>query len=148
MPDPQDATLQIVAFTIDDVGYAFRIDAVKEIIRYVKPQPTSTTVPWMQGVINLRGSIVPVIELGVRLGRVTQPIDPATAKVLVLEDGADVVGTLVTSVDEVRTISSDQLRPAPAGAGSWFVESIVTLDERMLMLLDAAQLLAPEALAA
>jgi purine-binding chemotaxis protein CheW len=148
MPDHQDVTLQIVAFTIDDVGYAFRIDAVKEIIRYMQPQPTSTTVPWMQGVINLRGSIVPVIELGARLGRVTQPIDPASAKILVLEDGPDIVGTLVTSVDEVRTITADQIRPAPSGANSWFVDSIVTLDDRLLMLLDAAELLAPEALAA
>lgn len=148
MQESSDATLQIVAFTVDGVEYAFRIAAVKEIIRYTPPQPTSSTLPWMRGVINLRGSIVPIIDLGTRLGRSTGDIDPKSAKILVLEDGASTVGAMVTTVDEVRTITTEQVQPAPTGAGSSYIESVVTIDERLIMLLDATSLLSLEALAA
>ena len=123
------------------VEYAFRIEAVKEIIRYTQPQPTSSSLEWMRGVINLRGSIVPIIELGARLGRATAAIDPKAAKILVLEDGPSTIGAVVTSVDEVRTIDAEQVQPAPVGAGSSYIESVVTVDERLIMLLDAAELL-------
>src|SRR4051812_27647175 len=99
MQESNDTTLQIVAFTVDGVEYAFRIAAVKEIIRFTEPQPTSSTLPWMRGVINLRGSIVPIIDLGTRLGRATGEIDPKSAKILVLEDGVSTVGAMVTTVD-------------------------------------------------
>ncbi len=148
MQETTDPTLQIVAFTVDGVEYAFRISAVKEIIRYSEPQPTSSTVPWMRGVINLRGSIVPIIELGSRLGRTTGELDPKSAKILVLEDGASTVGAMVTTVDEVRTIAIEQVQPAPKGAGSTYIESVVTIDERLIMLLDANLLLTLEAQAA
>lgn len=148
MQESSDATLQIVAFTVDGVEYAFRIASVKEIIRYTPPQPTSSTLPWMRGVINLRGSIVPIIDLGTRLGRSTGDIDPKSAKILVLEDGASTVGAMVTTVDEVRTITTEQVQPAPTGAGSSYIESVVTIDERLIMLLDATSLLSLEALAA
>ena len=141
MQDTTETTMQIVAFTIDGVEYAFRIDAVKEIIRYTQPQPTSSTQEWMRGVINLRGSIVPIIELGTRLGRATTEVDPKSAKILVLEDGPSTVGAVVTSVDEVRTIEQEQVQPAPVGAGSSFIDSVVTVDERLIMLLDASELL-------
>lgn len=148
MHESQDATMQIVAFTIDGVEYAFRIDAVKEIIRYTEPQPTSSSLDWMRGVINLRGSIVPIIELGSRLGRTTAGVDASSAKILVLEDGVNTVGAVVTSVDEVRTIEAEQVQPAPVGAGSSFIDSVVTVDERLIMLLDASELLVMEAEAA
>jgi purine-binding chemotaxis protein CheW len=148
MQESNDATLQIVAFTVDGVEYAFRIAAVKEIIRYTEPQPTSSTLPWMRGVINLRGSIVPIIDLGTRLGRSTGELDPKSAKILVLEDGASTVGAMVTTVDEVRTITTEQVQPAPNGAGSTYIEAVVTIEERLVMLLDATMLLSLEALAA
>lgn len=148
MQERADATLQIVAFTIDGVEYAFRIESVKEIIRFSEPQPTSSNVPWMRGVINLRGSIVPIIDLGSRLGRAGSEVDPKTAKILVLEDGADTIGAMVTTVDEVRTITTEQVQPAPSGAGSSYIESVVTIDDRLIMLLDASLLLSLEAQAA
>jgi purine-binding chemotaxis protein CheW len=141
MHEANESTLQIVAFTIDGVEYAFRIESVKEIIRHTEPQPTSSSVPWMRGVINLRGSIVPIIELGTRLGRAAAALDASSAKILVLEDGANTIGAMVTSVDEVRTIEAAQVQPAPTGAGSSFIEAVVTVDERLIMLLDARMLL-------
>ncbi|MCW2925557.1 MAG: CheW protein [Thermoleophilia bacterium] len=146
--DAGERTMQIVALTVDGVEYAFRIESVKEIIRYTAPQPTSSTTPWMRGVINLRGSIVPIIDLGSRLGRSTLEVDPMTAKILVLEQGDTTLGFVVTSVDEVRTIGSDQVQDAPAGAGSTYIDSVVTLDDRLVMLLDAQSLLALEERAA
>jgi len=148
MQDSNDATLQIVAFTVDGVEYAFKIETVKEIIRYTQPQPTSSTLSWMRGVINLRGSIVPIIDLGARLGRQTDALDPQSAKILVLEDGASTVGAVVTTVDEVRTIELGQVQPAPSGSGSTFIEAVVTIEDRLIMLLDASLLLALEAQAA
>jgi purine-binding chemotaxis protein CheW len=148
MQEPTDPTLQIVVFTIDRIEYALRIEAVREIIRYVEPQPTSSSLSWLLGVINLRGSIVPIIELGARIGREIDERDPASAKVLVLEHGDSTIGAVVTSVDEVLRVDAAQVRPAPSGGGSSFVESVVTVDERMIMLLDAPSLLAIETRAA
>jgi chemotaxis signal transduction protein len=91
---------------------------------------------------------VPIIELGTRLGRSTGELDPTSAKILVLEDGTSTVGAMVTTVDEVRTIATEQVQPAPHGAGSSYIEAVVTIDERLIMLLDATQLLALEAQAA
>lgn len=148
MQDPTDTTLQVVAFTIDQIEYAFRIDSVVEIIRFVRPQPTSSTVPWMRGVINLRGTIIPIIELGVRLGRTGIEHDPATVRILVLEDGDTMIGAVVTSVDEILAIETASIQPAPVGAGSSLIDSIATVDDRLIMVLDAAKLLDLEAQAA
>ncbi|MCW2928362.1 MAG: CheW protein [Thermoleophilia bacterium] len=148
MAESHDPTLQIVAFSVDGVEYAFRIASVKEIIRYVEPQPTSSVVTWMLGVINLRGSIVPIIDLGNRMGRAAVEADPRSAKILVLEDGTNTIGAVVTSVDEVRTISSADVQPAPSAAGSSYIDSVVTVDDRLIMLLDATQLLTFQAAAA
>ncbi|MBC7459760.1 MAG: purine-binding chemotaxis protein CheW [Thermoleophilia bacterium] len=141
-------SLQIVAFTVDGVEYAFPINYVKEIIRHVPPQPTSARDPWMLGVINLRGSIVPIIDLGTRLGRSASAHDLRQAKILVLEHGDVTIGAVVTSVDEVRTISAQQVQAAPAGASNQFMDAVVTIDERLIMLLDATALLSVEAIAA
>jgi purine-binding chemotaxis protein CheW len=136
-----DGTSQIVAFSVGGVEYAFPIGSVKEIIRYAEPQPTSSTQPWMLGVINLRGSIVPIVDLGARLGREDIAIDDKTAKILVLEHGEFVVGAVVSSVDEVRTVEAEQVQDAPVGAASSFMDGVVTVDERLLMLLDAQALI-------
>jgi len=148
MQDAREQTMQIVALTVEGVEYAFDIGSVKEIIRYVEPQPTSSKTPWMRGVINLRGSIVPIIDLGSRLGRDDLTVDPSSAKILVLEQGDVTVGAVVTSVDEVRTIGGEQVQEAPPGAASAYVESVVTLDDRLVMLLDARALISPDERAA
>ena len=96
----------------------------------------------MRGVINLRGSIVPIIDLGCRLGRTDSGFDERTAKILVLEDGDSTIGAVVTTVDEVRTIDAEQVQVAPPGSGSSYIDSVVTIEERLIMLLDAGQLLA------
>lgn len=140
-------SLQIVAFSVDGVEYAFPIANVKEIIRYQDPQPTSSTTPWMRGVINLRGSIVPIIDLGTRLGRVGSDAEPSS-KILVLEHDGVTVGAVVSSVDEVRTVEREQVQDAPAGASAATIDAVVTVDDRLIMLLDALSLLDVEALAA
>jgi len=143
-----DGTVQIVAFSVDSVEYAFPISSVKEIIRYVEAQPTSSTTPWMRGVINLRGNIVPIIDLGVRLGRERVAMDPTSAKILVLEWEDLIVGAVVTSVDEVRTIEADQIQDAPIGAGTSYMDAVVTIEDRLIMLLNAGSLVALENVAA
>lgn len=148
MNEHGEESMQIVALTVDGVEYAFRIESVKEIIRYVHPQPTSAQTPWMRGVINLRGSIVPIIDLGSRLGREGAEVDPRSAKILVLEDGESIIGAVVTSVDEVRMVDSEDVQDAPAGAAGGFIDAVVTLDERLIMLLDASALLSLDEIAA
>jgi purine-binding chemotaxis protein CheW len=95
----------------------------------------------MLGVINLRGSIVPIIDLGGRLGRDASRTDDASARILVLEEGDTTIGAVVSSVDEVRTVDPEQVQEAPAGAASTFIDAVVTVDERLIMLLDASTLL-------
>jgi purine-binding chemotaxis protein CheW len=55
-------------FTLDEEAYAFPIERVQEIIRYTRPRSVASKVPWVRGVINLRGRVVPIFDLAARLG--------------------------------------------------------------------------------
>ena len=64
---------QIVVCALGDEEYGLPVGQVREIVRYTTPRPVASDVPWMRGVVSLRGRLVPVHDLGVRLGLVTSP---------------------------------------------------------------------------
>ena len=100
---------QIVVFSLGDAEYAVPIHAVKEIIRYTKPQSNAAGVPWIRGVINLRGSIISVCDLAMRLTPGAEPNEDEHSKILILEGDDRLAGIIVNDVDEVRSIDPDRL---------------------------------------
>ena len=107
--------------------------SVQEIIHYTHPRAVASEAHWIQGVISLRGKIIPVADLAARLGLVTEAVEGA--KIVVVESGSVTAGVVVDDVDEVLTIEEEQLDAVPA-AGSEAIDGIVKIDDRLIILLD------------
>ncbi len=138
---------QLVVCALGSEQYGLPIEQVREIVRYTEPRPVASELPWMRGVIGLRGRLLPVHDLATRLGLVTSPAGvcsrspegetavPPTAKLVILERGGEPVGVLVDEVVEVLTVTPEQVEPVPSGSGE-----IARVGERLVLLLDADEL--------
>ncbi len=133
---------QIVVFTLADERYGLEIASVYEIIR---PQPI-TAVPQspasVEGVINLRGRIIPVVDLRDRFGLPGSETG-AASRIVVCDANGMRVGLMVDGVSEVLMIPADAVEPTPdlaAGTGTDYVRGVAKLDEQMVILLDLDRL--------
>ncbi len=128
---------QLVVFSLRGEEYALPIAQVQEIIRYTEPRSVAAELPWMRGVISLRGKIIAVCDLACRLG-----LDGGDERggggrsIVVVETGGDTAGVIVDEVEEVLSVDEAQLDPAPAG-GTDLVQAVVRVDDRLIVLLDA-----------
>ena len=129
----QSTTRQLVVFSLGEEEYALPINQVQEIIRYTEPRAVASEVAWIRGVISLRGKIVPVCDLGARLGLFGE--DKVAGKIVIVETGSVTAGIIVDDVDEVLTIEESQLDAVPA-AGTEAIDGIVKIDDRLIILLD------------
>jgi len=132
-------TRQLVIFSLAREEYALPITRVQEIIRYMEPRSVASSSPWIRGVINLRGRIVPVCDLAMRLGLSHQHSD--SAKIAVVETRGGTAGVVVDSVEEVLTVSTDRIE-AVGSADSGYVDGVAKLDQRLPILLNPDGLLA------
>src|ERR1700761_8028528 len=123
---------QLVVFTLGAEHYALPIHAVNEIIRYSEPRSVASRTQGVGGVIRLRGRIVPVYDVATRLGLTSELTEQS--KIVIVEAGPETAGVIVDSVEEVLTVSHDQIEEAP-GADSSMIEAIVRIDERLIVLL-------------
>jgi purine-binding chemotaxis protein CheW len=128
----QSTTRQLVVFSLGEEEYALPINQVQEIIRYTEPRAVASEVTWIRGVISLRGKIVPVCDLGARLGLGG---GEGSGKIVIVETGSVTAGIIVDDVDEVLTIEDDQLDDVPA-AGSDSIEGIAKVGDRLVVLLN------------
>lgn len=147
---------QYLTFMLGGEIYAVGILAVKEIIEYAG----LTTVPMMpeaiRGVINLRGAVVPVMDLAARLGRKASEITKRTCIIIVevaqgQADGQHVIGVMVDAVNAVLEIAAADIEPAPAfGARirSDFIAGMGKVNGKFVILLDAAQVLSVDEISA
>ena len=131
-------TRQLVVFSLGDEEYALPIADVHEIIRYTEPRSVASSVDWVRGVISLRGKIVPVYDLASRLHCVREA-DVAEQKIVIVEAASQLAGVVVDDVDEVITVDADQLERLPS-ADEAAIDSIVKLDDRLIVLLSPAGL--------
>jgi purine-binding chemotaxis protein CheW len=141
-PNPR----QLVVFTLGLEQYALPIHQVHEIIRYSEPRSVASRVPWVRGVISLRGRIVPVFDLAARLG-IASELSEQT-KIVIVEAGAETAGVIVDGVEEVLTVTDDQIEEVP-GADMTLIEAIARIGERLIVLLKPSTILSvPEPAAA
>jgi len=124
---------QLVVFSLGDEEYALPITQVQEIIRYTEPRAVASEATWIRGVISLRGKIVPVCDLGARLGLNTERAD--NAKIVIVETDGGTAGVIVDEVEEVLTVEADQLDAVPA-SGSGFIDAIAKINDRLVILLN------------
>jgi purine-binding chemotaxis protein CheW len=124
---------QLVVFSLGEEEYGLPVTNIQEIIHYTTPRAVSSDLHWIEGVISLRGKIIPVANLSARLGLHTDPIDGG--KIVIVENGAITAGVVVDDVEEVLTVDEEQLDAVP-GSGSEAIDSIAKIDDRLIVLLD------------
>lgn len=133
-----------LAFKLGQEEYGMDILRVQEIRSYEKPTLLPHGPAHLLGVVNLRGTIVPLMDLRVRL-QLAQATYDAHTVVIVVNAGQRVVGLVVDSVSDVLSLRPEQMRPVPALESGFAPEHLLALgcvDERTLLLLDIEQYLA------
>lgn len=137
------APTEVLAFKLGAEEYGIDILCVQEIRSYEEPTGIANAAAYIKGVINLRGVIVPVIDMRIRFQLASAAYDAFTV-VIVLNIGSRVVGMVVDAVSDVIALSAEQLRPAPAfgtvGAINHLL-AIATIGRRMLLVLDIEELM-------
>jgi purine-binding chemotaxis protein CheW len=145
---------QYLSFLVGGEVFALGILAIKEIIEYGQ----LTTVPMMpafvRGVINLRGAVVPVIDLAARFGRLASPNTKRTCVVITEVDGEggkEQVGMVVEAVNEVLEITADEIEPAPAFGSSVrtdFIAGLGKVNGKFVVILNVDRVLSMDEMVA
>lgn len=136
-------TSQFVGFYIDDQHYAFRIEKIQEIVILDQVTQTPQVPDYVEGVSNLRGAIIPIINLRKLFGLPPKPTDDQT-RTIVVNVGERTMGCTVDMVSQVIRIPADSIQPAPetvTADGATYVSGFVKLDDRLVILLDINELL-------
>lgn len=134
---------QFLVFTLGDEEYGIDILKVQEIRGYDQVTRIANTPDFIKGVTNLRGVIVPIVDLRVKFCQVDVEYNDNTV-VIVLNFGQRVVGIVVDGVSDVLSLAADQIRPAPEFAvtlSTEYLTGLGALGERMLILVNIEKLL-------
>lgn len=136
-------TQEYLTFTLGPEEYAIDILKVQEIRGYEQPTTIANAPAFIKGVINLRGIIVPIVDMRIKFGVGKAEYTPFTV-VIILSIGSRVVGMVVDGVSDVTSLRSDQVRPAPefaATVDTRYIKGLGTLGERMLIVIDIEKLM-------
>jgi len=145
----EDQQLQLVTFEVAGEEYAVDILAVQEINRMMEVTRVPQSPLEVEGVINLRGRIIPVIDIRMRFGMEKGERDQHS-RIIVVEVGGRVLGFIVDCVHEVMRIRQsivDAPPPMAGTAGADFIAGVGKLDDRLLLLLDLDRLFGADTLA-
>jgi purine-binding chemotaxis protein CheW len=136
-------TTQLVSFTLGDELYGITITHVREIILIAKITRIPRTPPHVKGLINLRSTVIPVIDLRAKFG-LSESEMTDESRIMVLQADGRTIGIIVDAVREVLRIKQDQITPPPAtvsGSGREYMTGLVQLGEELLILLDIDRVL-------
>lgn len=142
-PDPRaevDAraeTAQFITFKVGDEEYGVDIMTVREIKGWTATTTLPNSASYMRGVLNLRGTIVPIYDLRSRFGHGTTSAGK-THVVVIVAVGGIIIGVLVDAVSDILTIAAADIRPVPEtdrGVDQRFLTGLVTVQDRMVALL-------------
>ncbi|GAB6877119.1 chemotaxis protein CheW [Thermaerobacter litoralis] len=134
----------LVLFRLAGEDYGLDVGCVREIITWQPPTRVPRTPPFVEGIINLRGHIIPVLDLRRRLG-LAQGERERSTRIVVVELGATVVGLVVDAVSEVIRLPGGTIEP-PAevlAVDASFIEGIARHGDRLILVLQPQQVLAP-----
>ncbi len=145
-------TRQYLTFSLGDESFALDVANVREILEFTGVTKVPQTPEFMRGVMNLRGSVVPVVDMRVKLNLPTMEKTVNTCIIVVevlIEDEKVILGALVDSVQEVIDFEPDQIEPAPrigTGLKTEFIKGMGKRDEQFIIILDIDKLFSQEEL--
>jgi purine-binding chemotaxis protein CheW len=143
--DEDEGMLQLVGFDIADEQFGVDILMVQEIIRSAKITAVPNSPEFVEGVINLRGNIIPVVDLRKRLYLYNDKSEGKRSWILILNIGERVVGFIVDQVTHVIKLSEDRVQPPPdivvSGLESQYIQGVCELDNNLLVILNFSRVL-------
>ncbi len=137
---------EFLAFTLGAEEYGIDILKVQEIRGYETVTRIANAPEFIKGVINLRGIIIPVVDMRIKF-KLGQPVYDQFTVVIILNIGGRVVGMVVDSVSDVTTLTPEQVKPAPEMGTAFSTDYLIglgTIDERMLILVNIDKLMSSE----
>ena len=138
--------LQLVSFKIGNEEFGINILIVQEIIKTVQITKVPNAPVFVEGIINLRGRVIPVIDLRTRLNLEKKPQDKDT-RIIVMEINTKTVGFIVDEVNEVLRIPKSITEPPPSmvtGINSEFITAVGKLEDRLITLIDLEKVLSAD----
>jgi len=140
------ASEQLVGFRLDQEEYGIAITKVQEIILVGEITRVPQTPDYIKGLINLRSTVIPIVDLRRRFGLHEQDATDET-RIMVVNVLGKTIGIIVDAVSEVLRVSNNQIAPPPptvAGLGREYLTGLVKLENRLLILLDIDKILGEE----
>jgi len=137
------AVHELVTFRVSNQEYCVDIKSVKEIRGWTPATPLPHSPDFIEGVINLRGSVLPIVSLGKRLGLDVPPPSSRNVIMIVQQDEHG-TGFLVDSVSDIMTVQESQLQPAPDMGSNFakqFIKSVFALEDTMVRYIDLVQIM-------
>ncbi len=131
-------TIQLVSFHLAEETYGVEITKVREIILMGEITRVPQTAEYVKGLINLRSTVIPVIDLRIRFGLPEGDLTDES-RIMVLHVAGKMIGIVVDAVSEVLRVSHEQIAPPPptvAGLGREYLTGLVKLEDQLLILLD------------
>ncbi|RJX35971.1 MAG: purine-binding chemotaxis protein CheW [Desulfurivibrio sp.] len=139
-------TAHYLTFKIDEEYFTVNVHSVREILEYSKITKMPDAPPFMRGIINVRGSVIPVIDLRLKFG-MEETIPKSSTRIIVMEIAREgktlVIGSLADSVKEVIEIAPEQIEPPPEMGTRWkkdYILGVGKYQDEFIMLLDIKKL--------
>jgi purine-binding chemotaxis protein CheW len=140
--------IQLVIFRLRDEEFGVAISEVREIVRMMAITHIPEAPGFIEGVINLRGQVIAVVDLAKQFGLASQAELPKTARIVVVELQGKTVGLIVDEVPEVLRISQDNIEPTPEVIETEvhrdYLKGVGKLEDRLIILLDLEKVLKPQ----
>jgi purine-binding chemotaxis protein CheW len=133
---------ELIAFRIGDQEFCVNIMAVREIRGWTQATPLPQAPPYIMGVINLRGAVLPIVDLSARLGM--KEAEPTARHVIIVAQARSrVVGLLVEAVSDVLTVTEENIQPVPEISSDLerqYARGILAVDKRMICMIELGAL--------
>lgn len=138
-----NSEIELLSFRLGGEEYSVDIMSVREIRGWTRATPLPHAPPFVRGVINLRGTVLPVVDLSVRLGMAPVKGD-ARNVIIVVQLGQQTAGLLVDAVSDILALPLSELQPPPdlaADTAHSYISALTIVEERMIRVLDLAAVL-------
>jgi purine-binding chemotaxis protein CheW len=137
-----EGSRELIAFRVGDQEFCVNVMAVREIRGWTPVTPLPHAPQFVMGVINLRGAVLPIVDLSLRLGmKSTQPTERHV--IIVVQVKSKVIGLLVDAVSDVLTVSDENIQPTPEISSDLerqYARGILAIDSRMICLIELGAL--------
>src|SRR6185369_985010 len=139
--------IQLVSFNLDQEEYGVEVLKVREIIRMNTITHMPNTPHYVDGIINLRGKVIPIVSMRKKFGLMEADNNSHT-RIMIMDIAGELMGFIVDSVSEVIRISGTEIQPSPSVAGGGIeqdcIAGVINLSERLLVLLDLDRMFSSE----